>query len=80
MNQSRMLKIASVVQPHQQLSYTGTGPSLSFVTGGWVNMLVRTLESLPVSLLMVIQLNPEGSLIAERYTATYVLIQIQKET
>lgn len=56
MSQSRMLKIASVVQPHQQLSYTGTGPSLSFVTGGWVDML----------------LNPEGSLVAERYTATYV--------
>jgi hypothetical protein len=29
---------------------------------------------------MVIQLNPEGSLIAERYTASYVHIQIQKET
>ena len=29
---------------------------------------------------MVIQLNPEGSLVAERYTATYVHIQIQKDT
>jgi hypothetical protein len=29
---------------------------------------------------MVIQLNPEGSVTAERYTATYVHIQIQKET
>jgi hypothetical protein len=48
MSQSRMLKIASAVQ-HQQLSYTGTGPSLSFVTGGWVDMLVRVLESLSVS-------------------------------
>jgi hypothetical protein len=80
MSQSRMLKVASVVQPHQQLSYTGTGPSLSFVTGGWVDMLVRVLESLSISYLMVIQLNPEGSLIVERYTATYVHIQIQKET
>jgi hypothetical protein len=44
MSQSRMLKIASVVQPHQQLSYTGTGPSLSFATGGWVDMLVRVLN------------------------------------
>ena len=44
MSQSRMLKIASVVQPHQQLSYTGTGPSLSFTTGGWVDMLVWVLE------------------------------------
>jgi hypothetical protein len=80
MSQSRMLKIASVVQPHQQLSYTGTGPSLSFATGGWVDMLVWVLESLSVSWLMVIQLNPKGSLIGERYTATYVHIQIQKET
>jgi len=45
MSQSRMLKIASVVQPHHQLSYTGTGPNLSFVTGGWVDMLVLVLES-----------------------------------
>ncbi len=50
MSQSRMLKIASVVQPHHQLSYTGTGPSLSFVTGGWVDMLVRVLESRSVFL------------------------------
>jgi hypothetical protein len=47
MSQSRMLKIASVVQPHHQLSYTGTG--LSFVTGGWVDMLVLVLESRSVS-------------------------------
>ena len=44
MSQPRMLKIASVVQPQQQLSYTGTGASLSFVTGGWVDMLVRVLH------------------------------------
>jgi hypothetical protein len=41
MSQSRMLEIARVVQPHDQLSYTGTGPNL--VTGGWVDMLVLTL-------------------------------------
>lgn len=40
MSQSRMLEIARVVQHHDQLSYTGTGPSLSYVTGGWVDMLV----------------------------------------
>ena len=40
MSQSRMLEIARVVQPHEQLSYTGTGPGLSFVTGGWVELLV----------------------------------------
>jgi hypothetical protein len=45
MSQSRMLKIANVVQPHHQLAYTGAGPSLSFVTGGWVDMLVLVLES-----------------------------------
>ncbi|KAH9983615.1 hypothetical protein BJV74DRAFT_612947 [Russula compacta] len=56
MSQSRMLEIARVVQHHDQFSYTGTGPSLSYVTGGWVDML----------------LNPESALIAERYTATYV--------
>ena len=49
MSQSRMLKIASVVEPHQQLSYTGTGPGLSFVTGSWVDMLVRIPESLSIS-------------------------------
>lgn len=56
MSQSRMLDIARVVQPHEQLSYTGTGPGLSFVTGSWVDML----------------LNSEGALSSERYTATYV--------
>ena len=79
MSQSRMLKIANVVQPHHQLAYTGAGPSLSFVTGGWVDMLVLVLESRLVFLLTVIQLNPGGSLTAERYTATYVHIQINKE-
>ena len=80
MSQFHMLKIANVVQPHHQLSYTGAGPSLSFVTGGWVDMLVPVLEPRSVSQLTVFQLNPEGSLVAERYTATYVLIQIRKET
>ncbi|KAH9018014.1 hypothetical protein EDB85DRAFT_1874116 [Lactarius pseudohatsudake] len=53
-SQSRMLEIARVVQP-QELSYPGTGPSLSFMTGSWVDML----------------LNSEGALSSERYTATY---------
>jgi hypothetical protein len=44
MSQSRMLEIARVVQPHDQLSYTGTGPSLSFMTGGWADMLVLILR------------------------------------
>jgi hypothetical protein len=35
-----MLEIARVVQPDDQLSYTGTGPNLSFMTGGWADMLV----------------------------------------
>lgn len=39
MSQSRMLEIARVVQPQDQLSYAGTGPSLSFVTS-WMDMLV----------------------------------------
>lgn len=56
MSQSRMLEIARVVQPHEQLSYTGTGPGLSFVTGSWVEML----------------LNSKDMLSPERYTATYV--------
>jgi len=56
MSQSRMLEIARVVQPQHQLSYSGTGPSLSFVTGSWVDTL----------------LNPEGALMTERYTTTYV--------
>ncbi|KAH9171210.1 hypothetical protein EDB89DRAFT_2114611 [Lactarius sanguifluus] len=55
-SQSRMLEIARAVQP-QELSYPGTGPSLSFMTGSWVDMLV---------------LNSEGALSSERYTATYV--------
>ncbi|KAH8995276.1 hypothetical protein EDB86DRAFT_1189311 [Lactarius hatsudake] len=54
-SQSRMLEIARAVQP-QELSYAGTGPSLSFMTGSWVDML----------------LNSEGALSSERYTATYV--------
>ncbi|KAH9013577.1 hypothetical protein EDB85DRAFT_2158086 [Lactarius pseudohatsudake] len=54
-SQSRMLEIARVVQP-QELSYPGTGPSLSFMTGSWVDTL----------------LNSEGALSSERYTATYV--------
>ncbi|KAH9166269.1 hypothetical protein EDB89DRAFT_2233010 [Lactarius sanguifluus] len=54
-SQSRMLEIARAVQP-QELSYPGTGPSLSFMTGSWVDML----------------LNSEGALSSERYTATYV--------
>ena len=49
MSQSHMLKIANVVQPHHQLSYTGAGPSLSFATGGWVDMLVPVLEPRSVS-------------------------------
>jgi len=60
MSQSRMLEIARVVQPQHQLSYSGTGPSLSFVTGSWVDTL----------------LNPEGALMTERYTTTYVHIKI----
>ncbi len=45
MSQSRMLEIARVVQPHDQLSYSGTGPNLSFMTaGGWADMLVLTLS------------------------------------
>ena len=40
MSQSRMLEIARVVQPHEQLSYSGT-PGLSFTTGSWVEMLVQ---------------------------------------
>ena len=43
MSQSRMLEIARVVQPHDQLSYSGTGPNLSFMTGGWADMLVLLL-------------------------------------
>ena len=43
MSQSRMLEIARVVQPHDQLSYSGTGPNLSFMTGGWADMLVLIL-------------------------------------
>jgi hypothetical protein len=81
MSQSRMLEIARVVQPHDQLSYTGTGPNLSFVTGGWADMLVLTLSHLAYfsKLTMTItQLNPEGAFISERYTATYVHIQIPK--
>ncbi|KAH9032650.1 hypothetical protein EDB84DRAFT_1578531 [Lactarius hengduanensis] len=58
-SQSRMLEIARAVQP-QELSYPGTGPSLSFMTGSWVDTL------------MVLQLNSEGALSSERYTATYV--------
>ncbi|KAH9055442.1 hypothetical protein EDB87DRAFT_1640875 [Lactarius vividus] len=54
-SQSRMLEIARAVQPHE-LSYPGTGPGLSFMTGSWVDML----------------LNSEGTLSSERYTATYV--------
>ncbi|KAH9171201.1 hypothetical protein EDB89DRAFT_2230226 [Lactarius sanguifluus] len=54
-NQSRMLEIARAVQL-QELSYPGTGPSLSYMTGSWVDML----------------LNSEGALSSERYTATYV--------
>ena len=42
MSQSRMLEIARVVQPHDQL-YSGAGPNLSFMTGGWVDMLVLIL-------------------------------------
>ncbi|KAH9013134.1 hypothetical protein EDB85DRAFT_2296401 [Lactarius pseudohatsudake] len=52
---SRMLEIARAVQP-QELSYPGTGPSLSFMTGSWVDTL----------------LNSEGALSSERYMATYV--------
>jgi hypothetical protein len=44
MSQSRMLEIARVVQPDDQLSYTGTGPNLSFMTGGWADMLVLILS------------------------------------
>lgn len=40
MSQSRMLEIARVVQPHEQLSYSST-PGLSFTTGSWVEMLVQ---------------------------------------
>ena len=47
MSQSRMLEIARVVQPHEQLSYTGTGPGLSFVTGSWVEMLVFPVYFFP---------------------------------
>jgi hypothetical protein len=47
MSQSRMLEIARVVQPHDQLSYSGTGPNLSFMTGGWADMLVLLLLLLP---------------------------------
>ncbi|KAH9069870.1 hypothetical protein EDB83DRAFT_2518218 [Lactarius deliciosus] len=54
-SQSSMLEIARAVQP-QELSYAGTEPSLSFMTGSWVDML----------------LNSEGALSSERYTATYV--------
>jgi len=76
MSQSRMLEIARVVQRQHQLSYSGTGPSLSFVTGSWVDMLVLVLcISLPHQL-TVTQLNPEGALMTERYTATYVHIKI----
>ena len=77
MSQSRMLEIARVVQPHEQLSYTGTGPSLSFMTGSWVDMLVFLTYLCPLVCLAdetVFQLNSEGALSSERYTATYVLI------
>lgn len=43
MSQPRMLDIARVVQPHDQLSFAGTGPSLSFVNGSWVDILVPVL-------------------------------------
>jgi len=43
MSQSRMLEIARVVQPHDHLSYSSTGPNLSFMTGGWADMLVLIL-------------------------------------
>jgi hypothetical protein len=76
MSQSRMLEIARVVQPHEQLSYTGTGPGLSFVTGSWVEMLV-SLFALSLSCLadeVTFQLNSKDTLSPERYTATYVLL------
>ncbi|KAH9967664.1 hypothetical protein BGW80DRAFT_1340762 [Lactifluus volemus] len=58
MSQSRMLEIARIVEPQDQMPYNSTGPSLSFVTRGWVDML----------------LNPGGALSSDRYTATYVHI------
>jgi hypothetical protein len=78
MSQSRMLEIARVVQPHEQLSYTGTGPGLSFVTGSWVEMLVL-YPYLILSLgcladEVTFQLNSKDMLSPERYTATYVLL------
>ncbi len=48
MSQSRMLEVARVVQPHDQLSYTGTGPGLSFMTGSWVDMLVFFVYVFPL--------------------------------
>jgi hypothetical protein len=51
LSQSRMLEIARVVQPHEQLSYTGTGPSLSFMTSSWVDMLVFLISFFPLILL-----------------------------
>ena len=77
MSQSRMLEIARVVQPHEQLSYTGTGPGLSFVTGSWVEMLVFSIYLFSLSCLadeVIFQLNTRGALSSERYTATYVYI------
>lgn len=44
MSQSRMLEIARVVQPREQLSYS-SAPGLSFTTGSWVEMLVQYLYS-----------------------------------
>ena len=69
-----MLEIARVVQPHDQLSYPGTGPNLSFMTGGWADMLVLVLRIFLThsGLTIDAQLNPGGAFISERYTATYV--------
>ncbi|KAH9069874.1 hypothetical protein EDB83DRAFT_2518222 [Lactarius deliciosus] len=45
-SQSRMLEIARAVQP-QELSYSGTGPRLSFMTGSWVDMPVSPTNMHP---------------------------------
>ncbi|KAH9166258.1 hypothetical protein EDB89DRAFT_2076031 [Lactarius sanguifluus] len=45
-SRSRMLEIARAVQP-QGLSYPGTGPSLSFMTGSWMDMLVSPTNMHP---------------------------------
>ncbi|KAI0267083.1 hypothetical protein BC834DRAFT_969116 [Gloeopeniophorella convolvens] len=55
MSQSRMLEIARVVRPHEQLPFADPAAGLQFATGSWVDML----------------LNPDGPMPMERYTATY---------